>query len=810
MLKNYIVTALRNLKKHKSYTFINILGLCIGITAALIIVLFVKSELSYDKFFNDYDKIYRLTVEYNSGGKINTYSNLGRPIGPTMKMDYSEIKAMTRVSGVNILNVHKADIKYEGKKYFTNQIFYADSTYFQVFSHNFIKGSAENALNEPNTIVLTKSLANKIFGNTDPINKTFEYQTRGQWLEARVTGIIEDLPGDTHLPIEALISWESQGYGERYNEAWFGAHVYTYVLLNNQSDKYNIINKFPEFFDKYMKTTFENLNTTCTLDLQELSSIHLESHLIWEAYPNGNKVNVYTFSIIGLFLLFIAGINYVNLATAGASGRAKEVGMRKIFGAHRPSLIYQFLIESILLAIFAMILSVVCAELILPWFNNFTGKSLSFIGSETPLLIAGLIVVSISLGFLSGLYPGFYISAFSPLKVLKGKIAMGSKTNFLRRFLIIFQFIISVSLIISTIIVIRQFNYAIKRNPGFNKENIISLQVKDTVIVNSLQSIKDELKKHPGIISVAASSDIPGSELNQTVFNGINPDGTSNQIGSQFLVIDYDFIELMEMKILYGRAFDKSFSTDEQTVIINETAFKKLNWSGEISQYQIGFGQDDEGNELKRNIVGVLRDFQMSSAHELIHPIIIVPSDIPFSNRLNLLIKIKANESKEIIKYLNNYWRKYNVDTDYTYTFLSDNIENQYAGEQKLIKLFVIAVSIMIFIACLGLFGLISFVTSQRKKELSIRKVLGSSPGKNLFIIVKEFFILVLIANVIAWPITYFLMNKWLLNFAYKIEIGIAEYIIAAILTLAIAFATIIYQTLKAAYANPADNLRYE
>ena len=796
--------------KHKTYTFINILGLCIGLTASLIIFLYVRSELSYDKFYNNFDKIYRLTVEYNSGGKINEYCNLARPIGPAMKMDYSEIKAMTRISGVNLLNVHKADIKYNEKKYFTDKIFYADSTYFQVFSQYFLKGTAENSLTEPNTIVLTESFAKKIFGNSDPINKSIQYQSRGQWKEARITGIIEDLPENTHLPIEALVSWESQGYGDRFNEVWFGAHVYTYVLLNNPSDKYKIINKFPEFFDKYMKTTFDGLNSTCKLDLQELSRIHLESHLIWEPYSNGNKVNIYIFSIIGIFLLFIAGINYVNLATAGASGRAREVGMRKIFGAHRPSLIYQFLIESILLAILALIISFVSCELFLPWFNNFTSKSLSLFGADTPLLLSLFILVSISLGFLSGLYPGFYISAFSPLKVLKGKIAKGSKNNLLRQFLIIFQFIISVSLIISTIIVIRQFNYVINKDPGFNKENVISLQVKDSIIINNLQSIKAELKNHSGIINIAASSDIPGEELNQTVFNGLNPDGTTNQIGSQFLVIDYDFIDLMEMKIINGRAFDKSFPTDEQSVIINETAFKKLNWSGDISNYMVGFGQDSAGNEIKRTIIGVMSDFQMQSARELIHPIIILPADIPFSNRINLLIKIKANENESVIKFLDEYWRKYNIDTDYTYTFLEDNIANQYAGEQKLIRLFIISVCIMIFIACLGLLGLISFVTSQRKKELSIRKVLGSSPGKNLIIIVKEFLVLVFIANIIAWPITYFLMNKWLLNFAYRIEIGIWEYIIAAILTFTIAIITIIYQTFKAAYSNPADNLRYE
>ncbi|OFX85377.1 MAG: hypothetical protein A2W99_08010 [Bacteroidetes bacterium GWF2_33_16] len=810
MIRNYVITAFRNLMKHKTYTFINILGLCIGLTASLIIFLYVRSELSYDKFYNNFDKIYRLTVEYNSGGKINEYCNLARPIGPAMKMDYSEIKAMTRISGVNLLNVHKADIKYNEKKYFTDKIFYADSTYFQVFSQYFLKGTAENSLTEPNTIVLTESFAKKIFGNSDPINKSIQYQSRGQWKEARITGIIEDLPENTHLPIEALVSWESQGYGDRFNEVWFGAHVYTYVLLNNPSDKYKIINKFPEFFDKYMKTTFDGLNSTCKLDLQELSRIHLESHLIWEPYSNGNKVNIYIFSIIGIFLLFIAGINYVNLATAGASGRAREVGMRKIFGAHRPSLIYQFLIESILLAILALIISFVSCELFLPWFNNFTSKSLSLFGADTPLLLSLFILVSISLGFLSGLYPGFYISAFSPLKVLKGKIAKGSKNNLLRQFLIIFQFIISVSLIISTIIVIRQFNYVINKDPGFNKENVISLQVKDSIIINNLQSIKAELKNHSGIINIAASSDIPGEELNQTVFNGLNPDGTTNQIGSQFLVIDYDFIDLMEMKIINGRAFDKSFPTDEQSVIINETAFKKLNWSGDISNYMVGFGQDSAGNEIKRTIIGVMSDFQMQSARELIHPIIILPADIPFSNRINLLIKIKANENESVIKFLDEYWRKYNIDTDYTYTFLEDNIANQYAGEQKLIRLFIISVCIMIFIACLGLLGLISFVTSQRKKELSIRKVLGSSPGKNLIIIVKEFLVLVFIANIIAWPITYFLMNKWLLNFAYRIEIGIWEYIIAAILTFTIAIITIIYQTFKAAYSNPADNLRYE
>ncbi len=797
--------------RKKFYSTINIIGLSIGITCSFLIFLFIQSELSYDKHYENADNIYRLGVEYNIGGKIDRYCNIPRPIAPNLKEIYPEIVEYTRLCGVPTLNIHKAVIEFEGNKFSCDKIFAADSTFFQVFSNEFITGNPETALNQPNSIVLTESLAKKIFGNQEPLGKTVKIDNDYEMI---VAAVIKDIPGKTHMEYEAIVPW-NVAYREGEENIWYGWHVYTYVKFPDNYDITEFEAKFPEFYEKYMIETFERSDGTCKIILQPLKSIHLTSDLTWEAYPNGNIMNIYIFSIIAVFLLVIACINYMNLATARSAYRGREVGLRKVFGSYRSSLIWQFITESIIIALLATIVAIGLAELVLPLFNNLLINHVEINFMKNPVHIFGLLGLAIFIGFFAGIYPAFYLSAFVPIKVIKGNLAKGLKGASLRKILIVVQFSISIALIIGTLIVLQQIDFAKNKDLGFDKENIMVISIKDTLVDKQIQVIKEEFLSNPNITAVAASYNLPGIELNHTTVSAENNEGGFDPVGCQFMQIDYDFVDLLNMKIIEGRNFNRNKdSSVYDGILINEAAIRKFGWKENVLEKGISFGHNSEGNLVKLNVLGVIKNFHVGSLHNIIQPIVIflVPDegDVFYRRQKRLFIRLKNENVFETVKHIRTEWSRIDPNNPIDYVFLDENYDKLYKAEEKLINLFSYFSFITVFIACLGLLGLASFTAEQRTKEIGIRKVLGASVSNITILLSKEFIKWILIANIIAWPVAFYAMSKWLQNFAYRIHIGLGIFILSGIIAMLIAIFTVSYQAIKAANSNPVEALKYE
>ncbi len=811
MFINYLKIAFRNLMRRKFYSALNIIGLSIGITCSFLIFLFIQSELSYDKHYENADNIYRLGVEYNIGGKIDRYCNIPRPIGPNLKAIYPEILEYTRLCGVNGLRTHKAAIEFEGNKFICDKIFAADSTFFKVFKNEFISGNPENALIQPNSIVLTESFAKRIFGIQEPYGKTIIIDNE---YEMNVIAVIKDIPGRTHMEYEAIVPWNA-AYREGEENVWYGWHVYTYVMLPDNYDITEFEAKFPTFYEEYMKETFERANGTCSIILQPLKSIHLNSDLTWEAYQNGNISNIYIFSIIAIFLLVIACINYMNLATATSVHRGREVGMRKVFGSNRSSLIWQFITESIIIALLATIVAVMLAELVLPLFNNLLSNNVEINFIKNPGYIFSLLGLAIFIGFFAGTYPAFYLSAFIPIEVIKGKQKKGSKGASLRKILIVVQFSISIALIIGTLIVLQQIDFAKNKDLGFNKDNIMVISVRDSLVDNQIQVIKDEFLSHPDITAVATSYNLPGIELNHTTVYAENNEGEFDPVGCQFMQIDYDLVDLLNMKIIEGRNFNREMDRAFwDGMLINEAAIRKFGWRKNVLEKGISFGEDSEGNILKVDVVGVIKDFHVGSLHNVIQPIVVflIPDegDIFYHRHKRLFVRLKNENVLETVKHVRNEWSRFDLNNPIDYVFLDESLDRLYQAEEKLISLFSYFSFITVFIACLGLLGLASFTAEQRKKEIGIRKVLGASVPNIILLLSKEFTKWVLIANIIAWPVAFYAMSKWLQNFAYRTHIGLGVFVLSAVIAMLIAIFTVSYQAIKAATTNPADVMKYE
>jgi len=811
MFKNYLKIAFRNLIRKKFYSAINIFGLAIGIACSFLIFLFIQSELSYDKHYKNADNIYRLGVEYNMGGKIDRYCNIPRPIGPNLKAMYPEILEYTRLCGVNGLTTHKAIIEFEGNKFSCDKIFAADSTFFQVFSNEFIAGNPKDALVQPNSIVLAESYAKSIFGNQEPLGKTILIDNE---YEMNVVAIIKDIPGKTHMEYEAIVPWNVV-YREGEENVWYGWHVYTYVKFPDNYDIAEFEAKFPEFYEKYMLETFERSDGTCKIILQPLKSIHLTSNLTWEAYPNGNIMNIYIFSIIAVFLLIIACINYMNLATARSAYRGREVGLRKVFGSYRSSLIWQFITESIIISILATIVAISLAELILPLFNNLLINPVDINFIKNPMHIFGLLGLAIFIGFFSGTYPAFYLSAFVPIRVIKGNLNKSNKGTSLRKILIVIQFSISIALIIGTLIVLQQIDFVKNKDLGFNKENIMVISIQDTLVEKQIPIIKEEFLSNPDITAIATSYNLPGIELNHTTLSVENDEGGFDPVGCQFMQINYDFVDLLNMKINKGRNFDRTMDrTVSAGMLVNEAAVRKFGWKDNVLEKGIDFGQDSDGNNIKLNVLGVIKDFHVGSLHSLIQPIAVflIPDegDPIYRSHKRLFIKLKNENILETVEHIRNEWSRIDPNNTIDYVFLDEKFDELYKAEEKLINLFSYFSFITVFIACLGLLGLASFTAEQRTKEIGIRKVLGASVSNIIILLSKEFTKWVLISNIIAWPIAFYAMNKWLQNFAYRIHIGLGVFILSGVIAMLIAIFTVSYQAFKAANSNPVEALKYE
>lgn len=784
MIRNYLKITWRNIRRHKGYSFINIAGLAIGITACVLLLLWVQDEWSFDRYHTNVNELYRVLLDPLEAS--TTHEAVSPPVlAEMMKENFPEVVNTARISRSGTLLFKHGD-----KAFYEGQGIFADATFFEMFSFPFIQGDPASAFSELRSIVITEDLALKYFGSDDPIGKILTINNKSDY---KVTGVIENVPHNSHLRFNYVRSFELlKEFGVNIN-SWGNVSFFTYVQLQKDSSSRNVDEKLKAMIEK--EDPGHNLYY-----LQPLTQIHLRSNFNFDPAITGNIMYIYIFTAAAVFILFIACINFMNLATARSGMRAKEVGMRKAVGAYRTDIIKQFFGESILLSFAALLLAVVLLQLLLPLFNNLAGKELSLGHSGFLQILPGLIGIALFTGLLSGSYPALFLSSFQTVAVIKNLHQSGTKGSLFRKILVVTQFSLTIIIVIGTIVVHDQLNHIRNQNLGYDKDFMVCFPLRGE-FVEKWDAARAELLKNPNIVDFAVSSSLPtyiGSGTSGADWEGKPPDV---RIQMQFVSVDYGYLDTYRMEMAEGRFFSKDFESDsKEGFILNEAAIKAMGMESPVGK-RFAFGRREGA------IIGVIKNFNYKSLHSEIEPLILIME--PRGYRYGS-IRISSKNIEETIAHLENTWNKFSAGFPFDYTFLDDRIDNLYRSEQRVGTVFNYFTILVIFIACLGLFGLASFTAEKRTKEIGIRKVLGASVSSILLLLSKEFAKWVFLANIVAWPIAYLVMDKWLENFAYRTNIGIETFFLSSGLALAIALITVSYQCIRAAVSNPVDSLKYE
>jgi len=802
MIKNFIKATIRSFKKNFGFSIINILGLSIGLACSVLIMVFVWHELNYDKFNEKADRIYRISQRALIGNTQINQTYTSAPLAEALLKEFPEVESVTRFA-----NTGPQTVKYGDKIFIEKGIQRADSSLFDVFTLSFVKGSPTTALNRPNTAVITESIATKYFGDEDPINKTIKIYDDDSDLTFTVTAVIKDIPDNSHFHFDIFLSMTSfKGFYD--GKRWFNNSFRTYVVLQKGFNYKEFEAKLPEFTNKYLfdgrykELTEKNKGSFWEMYLQPLLDIHLNSDISGEFEPNGKKSYVYIFFVVAIIILLIACINFMNLNTAKSTARAREVGVRKVVGARRRSLIAQFIGESIFTSLIALAIGMAIVETLLPAYGNLLGRNLEIHYFNNYYVLPLLVLLALVVGIISGSYPAFFLSSFKPVNVLKGKLQGGGKRPWLRNTLVVIQFTISIVLIIGTLVIYKQLMFLQQERLGFNKEQVILLRNPFALGKNN-QIFKDEVKKFDGIETVTFSTTIPGKSFSNIGFGSEGKNGFSLNI----CICDQDYQSVMKLEMEKGRFFSDDFITDTSAIIINEAAAKLLEWDDPIGKVITGGWY----KTTNFNVIGVVKDFYYESKHQKVRPMALFKLNGAFNWTPGFIsIRIKPGKFNDVIKYLDNSWKKFANGLPIEYSFLNEEYDILYKNEKQTKQLFSVFSVLAIFIACLGLLGLTSYMAEQRTKEIGIRKVMGASVSTITLILSANFTRWVLISNLFAWPIGYFLMTKWLEDFAYKVSISWWMFAVAALLSIIIALLTISYQSIKAATRNPVDSLRYE
>jgi putative ABC transport system permease protein len=787
MLKNLIKTAVRHILKHFGYSILNILGLTLGISSALFLVIYVSDEVSYDRYHEKADRIYRVSSSIKEPDDQFTWIVAQIPFGPQVAHDYPEVQ-----SSVRFINMPRALYKFEDKEFNEENFYYVDSTLFDIFTYKVIKGEVKSALLSPKKIILTEKIANKYFGKSDPIGKTLTTGTDTY----EVTGVIEDVPSNSHFKFDALAARNNlpKDIGN-----WGNFGVFTYLLFPENFDVKAFEKKLTGMYDAYMKTIFEPLKITIKYNLEPLTKIHLYSKNAGEPEPTGSITYVYIFGIVAIFLVLIAAMNYMNLATARSTRRAREVGLRKVVGSRRGPLILQFLSESMVFTLISLVISIILIAVLLPKFNELAGKSFNLHVIYSPVVILSLIAVVIIVGIFGGSYPAFFLSRFSPVTVLKGEITQGSAGSLFRKILVVIQFSVSVIMIICTLIVFRQLNYLKTMDQGFDQKNVVGLQLNGAMI-NKYPVLKQVLSENQNIKYVTSTNTAVGEGSGKVIFQVETDQGMSNR-GINFAVVDHDFTEALGIKILKGRDFQLDMPSDTLTgVVVNETFVKRMSWAEPVGK------KVTLGNFINGRVIGVMHDYHQTGMYNGIESLLLIYR--PLNN--NIYIKLSGNETSQTLSFIESKWKEIFPDQPFVYTYLSERFNRQFEADEKRGLIFTIFTILAILIACLGLFGLASYMVEQRTKEIGIRKVFGANENTILVLISKDFLILVAIGIVIAVPVAVYFMSNWLENYVYRMKISAPLIILAALLTIVITFITISYKAYQAAMMNPANSLKTE
>ena len=782
MFKNYMKIAFRNMKRHKVYSFINIVGLTIGLTCSVLILIWVQDELNYDRFHNNAKELHRILLDPLKAA--TTHEAVSPPIlARKMKEEIPEVANATRIlPHGRMLFTHK------DKTFYEERGLLADPTFFEMFSFPFILGEPKIALKDLHSLVLTEEMAKKFFRNTNPIGKTITINNRTDY---KVTGVIGDVPANSHLQFKFVRPFELLGKTGRNLETWSNVSFYTYVQLRKNSSVEDVNNKLKLMIER--EDPDHNLYY-----LQPLTHIHLYSKFNFDFAAHGNIIYVYVFTAAVLFVLLIACFNFVNLATARSGTRAKEVGMRKVIGAKKSDIIKQFYGESLLTSLIALCLAVALILLLLPAFNNFSGKELAFSLSGNMELILGFIAIAILTGILSGSYPALFLSTFHPIKVIRGNLKSGNRGTRFRKILVVTQFSLTITLFIGTAVVHSQMSHIRGRNLGYDKEHIVVFPLRGDMQKN-FETLKNDLLQNTAIINVAGTSSLPthiGSGTSSAWWEG-KEDGVRIQM--QVNLVDSDYLGTFKMEMSQGRFFSREYPTDSLAFVLNEAAIKAIGMESPVGKRFRASGKEG-------SIIGIIKDFNYKSLHTEIEPLILMMDPRAYY----ACVRINADKISAAIKSLEGTWNKLVPGFPFEYSFLDGRINNLYRAEQRMGKVFNSSTLLAILIACLGLFGMASFTAERRTKEIGIRKVLGASVPSVVSLLSKEYVKMVVISNLIAWPAAYYVMNQWLQGFAYRTNIQIWTFFMAAASALLIAVLTVSYHTIKTATANPVDSLRYE
>ncbi len=791
MLKNYFKIALRQIKQQKGYSFINISGLAIGVACCLLILLWVQDELSYDRFHENADHIYRVIKIWRKG-EIAHYATTPAPLAQALKEEFSEISNSARFNPAGQMIV-----AHSKTTFYDNNGAYADPSYFELFDFPFAKGDPKTALSNPSSIVITENMADKYFGNKEAIGKTLRINNQYDFL---ITGIIKNIPRQSHMQfVNFFIPFarikEIQGRGQETHVDWHNTAFYTYVQLQKNIPYQDVSEKISEYLKKHIP------ESTSSLYLQPLKRIHLYSSNLRLTIATGNITNIYIFSAMAFFILIIACINFMNLVTARSGRRSKEIGMRKVIGASRGNLVRQFIGESSVLSSFAIVVAIAIVSMVLPVFNSLSGKNISLGALLNINIILGLIGIVVITGILSGSYPALFLSSFQPVKVLKDTFRTGLKGALFRKVLVIFQFSLMIILVIGTIVIYNQLEYIQNSKLGFNKEHLIYLPINNDVRTK-YEPFKNDLLKNPDILNVSASSSLPfwGTDI---ATEDVNWEGKIP--GEDFLMrgvgVDYGFIETFKIKMAEGRNFSREFSTDRTNYILNSKAVEAMNLQSPLGKQLTLMGNSG-------SIIGIVKDYHFKPLVRSVEPLVLrlyEPQWLRF-----IYVRINPDNISEVLKYTENQWKQFFPGVPFQFVFVDQAIANIYAAVGRIGSLFRYFTILAIVIACLGLFGLSAYIAEQRTKEIGVRKVLGATVPSVALLLIRNFIKWVLIANLTAWPVAYFVMKGWLNNFAYRTSLGLDIFILSGFLAFAIALLTVSFQSIKAALTNPVDNLRFE
>ncbi|MEM1094553.1 MAG: ABC transporter permease [Bacteroidota bacterium] len=798
MLHHYLTIARRTLAKRKGYTFINITGLAVGLAGCLLMVLFVQDELSYDRFHTGADQMYRVAFDAQAANAPrDRFAVTSLPIGIELRENYPEVEAVVRMTTT------QGRMQVGEQAFFEDDALVAEASFFDVFDFPLVAGDASQALAAPRSVVLSASMAEKLYGSVD--------QAMGASVQHEdslftVTGVMADWPANSHMQADYLISATTMPiFRVEDDNSWLSVRFFTYLRLKPGTDADAFEAKITGMVEENYRAVLDQIGLQTWLYLQPVPDIYLHSARTAEIGPTSNIAYVYVFSAVALFLLLIACINFMNLSTARSMERAKEVGVRKALGSRRSALVWQFLSESVVLSVLALVLAAVLLVALLPAFNSLSGKTLGLMQLVQPWFVASLIGLTLVVGLLAGAYPALMLSGFEPLAILRGRFRSTRSGARLRQGLVVFQFALSVALIIATGVVYKQLAFMQSQNLGFTDEQVVLVDSGDNAaaLTQQVESVKDEYRRDPAVVALSASVHVPGQDMFAQI---VGPEGLAEGETRRagVIMVDNDYIETYEVDVVAGRDFDDAFETDAaQAIMINEAAV--LNFGFGTPEEAIGKLVNTGADE--RTVVGVVGDYHHLSLQQAIEPMILVPSMMGYGM---LSLRIRPENLEATLVRLEQTWTQLFPEAPFAYTFLDDAFAEQYTAEQRLMRVFSVFAGLAIVIACLGLFGLAAFTAEQRTKEIGVRKVLGASVGGIVLLLSRQFTVLVLVGFAVAAPLAYFAMNRWLETFPYATSMGVGLFVGAAVLAVLVAFSTVAYQAIRAALIDPVRALRYE